>query len=154
MKNTLRLDAGVYQRVRYNVLERFDSTTKYGFVDDFLVIGAGEGSFEKLMDTYRTDAPSIQQNKEFAEALEETGSGEVVVYANVPPILSVMKSNMEESLRARLATFQSVFGRLNLLATGPFLQVAAQFSLDLPGKRDRSIFKRGTESKNFKCIVR
>ena len=130
-ENTLRLDAGVYQRVRYNVLERFDGILKYGFVDDFLVIGAGEGSFEKLMDTYRTDMPTVQQNKEFAGALEKIGAGEVVVFANVPPILSVM-NDVEESLQTRLAIFQSVFGRLNLLETGPFLQVAAQFSPDLP----------------------
>ena len=130
-ENTLRLNAGVYQRVRYNAIERFDGIAKYGFVDDFLVIGAGEGSFEKLMDTYRTDMPSIQQNEEFAKALEKTGSGEVVVFANVPPILSVM-NDVEALLRKRLGIFQSVFGRLNLLETGPFLQVAAQFNPNLP----------------------
>ena len=130
--NTLRLNAGVYQRVRYNALEILGGIAKYGFVDDFLVIGTGEGSFERLMDTYRTGMPSIRQNKEFDRALEETGSGEVVVYANVPPILSVMKNDVEESLRTRLAIFQSVFGRLNLLETGPFLQVAAQFNPKLP----------------------
>ena len=131
-ENTLRLNAGVYQSVRYNAIEIPGGIAKYGFVDDFLVIGTGEGSFERLMDTYRTDMPSIQENKEFDRALEETRSGEVVVYANVPPILSVMKNNIEESLGTRLAIFQSVFGRLNLLETGRFLQVAAQFNPDLP----------------------
>ena len=33
--NTLHLDAGVYQRVRYNAMERFDLVIKYGFVDEF-----------------------------------------------------------------------------------------------------------------------
>lgn len=131
-ENTLRLNAGVYQRVRYNAIEIPGGIAKYGFVDDFLVIGTGEGSFERLMDTYRTSMPSIRQNKEFDRALEETGSGEVVVYANVPPILSVIKNNIEESLGTRLAIFQSVFGRLNLLETGSLLQVAAQFNPDLP----------------------
>lgn len=130
--NTLRLNAGVYQRVRYNAIEIPSGIAKYGFVDDFLVIGMGDGSFERLLDTYRTDMPSIRQNKEFDRALEETGTGEVVVYANVPSILSVMQNDIEESLRTRLAIFQSVFGRLNLLETGPFLQVAAQFNPDLP----------------------
>ena len=75
-ENTLRLNAGVYQRVRYNAIEIPGGIAKYGFVDDFLVIGTGEGSFERLMDTYRTGMPSIRQNKEFDRALEETGSGE------------------------------------------------------------------------------
>ena len=129
-ENTLRLDAGVYQRVRYNALERFDSITKYGFVGDFLVIGAGEGSFEKLLDTYSKDAPSIQQNQEFTETLDKIGSGEAIVFANVPPILPVI--GLADWERRNLATFQSVFGRLNLLETGSVLQVAAQFTLNQP----------------------
>ena len=141
--NTLHLDAGVYQRVRYNALERFDSITKYGFVDDFLVIGAGEGSFEKLMDTYRTDMPSLQQNKEFARALDKIGSGEVIVFANVPSILPVMDSVVGLGGRRNLATFQSVFGRLNLLETDSFFQVTAQFTPDQPENEIGLFLKEG-----------
>ena len=140
-QNTLRLDAGVYQRVRYNVLERFDGIVKYGFVDDFLVIGAGEGSFEKLMDTYRTDMPSIQQNTEFAETLEKIGSGEVIVFANVPPILPVI--GLAEWERRNLAIFQSVFGRLSLMETGSFLQVATQFTPNQPENEIGLFLKEG-----------
>ena len=139
-ENTLRLNAGVYQRVRYNVLERFDSIMKYGFVDEFLVIGAGEGSFERLMVTYRTDMPSIQQNKEFDRAVEETEAGEVVVYANVPSILPMLGLAGWE--RRNLAIFQSMFGWINLLETGTFLQVAAQFNPDLP-ENEIGLFLKG-----------
>lgn len=149
--NTLRLDAGVYQRVRYNAIERFDGIAKYGFVDDFLVIGAGEGSFERLMDIYRTDMPSIQQNEEFAEALEKIGSGEVVVYANVPPILSVL-NDFEALLRKRLGIFQSVFGRLNLLETGTFLQVAAQFNPDLPENEIGLFLREGQKLETLNAL--
>ncbi len=151
-ENTLRLNAGVYQRVRYNAIEIPGGIAKYGFVDDFLVIGTGEGSFERLMDTYRTGMPSIRENKEFDRALEETGSGEVVVYANVPPILSVMQNNVEESLRTRLAIFQSVFGRLNLLETGPFLQVAAQFNPDLPENEIGSFLREGQRLETLNAL--
>ena len=135
--NTLRIEAGVYQRVRYNALERFDAIVKYGFVDDFLVIGVGDGSFEKLMDTYRTDMPSIQQNTAFAGALEKIGSGEVIVFANVPPTLPLV--DLAEWERRNLATFQSAFGRLNFLETGPFLQIAAQFTPN-PPENEISLF--------------
>ena len=133
-QNTLRLDAGVYQRVRYNVLERFNGIVKYGFVDDFLVIGAGEGSFEKLMDTYRTDMPSVEQNTEFAEGLKKIGSGEVIVFAKVPSILPEENIGLGLGPRERrnLAAFQSVFGRLSLMETGAFLQVAARFTPNQP----------------------
>ena len=149
-ENTLRLDAGVYQRVRYNALERFDSITKYGFVGDFLVIGAGEGSFEKLMDTYSEDSPSIQQNPEFAEALKKTGSGEAIVFANVPPILPVI--GFAEWERRNLATFQSVFGRLNLLETGSFLQVAAQFTPNPPDNEIEMFLKEGSRLETLNAV--
>ena len=148
--NTLHLDAGVYQRVRYNALERFNSIVKYGFVEDFLVIGAGEGSFEKLMDTYRTDIPSIQQNPEFTEVLAEMGSGEVIVFANVPPVLPVV--GFAEWERRNLAIFQSVFGRLNFLETGPFLQVTAQFTPDLPENEVGLFLKEGQALETLNAV--
>ena len=139
--NTLHVDAGVYQRVHYNALEINNGIFKYGFVDDFFVLGVGEGSFEKLMDTYRTDMPSVQQNKEFAGALKKIGSGEVIVYANIPPILPVI--GLAEWERRNLATFESVFGRLNLLETGSFLQVAAQFTPNPPESEIGLFLKEG-----------
>ena len=40
--NTFHIDAGEYQRVRYNMMEvNQQHTVKYGFVDEFLVLGAG-----------------------------------------------------------------------------------------------------------------
>ena len=140
-QNTLRLDAGVYQRVRYNALERFNTIVKYGFVDDFLVIGAGEGSFETLMDTYRTDMPSIQQNTEFAETLAKIGSGEVIVFANVPSIVPMI--GLADWERRNLAIFQSLFGRLSLMETGSFLQVATQFTPNLPENEIGLFLKEG-----------
>jgi len=148
--NTLRLDAGVYQRVRYNALERFNAIVKYGVVDDFLVIGAGDGSFEKLMDTYRTDLPSVEQNPEFAEALEKIGAGEVTVFANVPPILPVVGLAAWE--RRNLATFQSMFGRLNLLETGAFLQITAQFTPNPPENEIGLFLKEGQALETLNAV--
>lgn len=149
--NTLHLDAGVYQRVRYNAMERFDTITKYGFVDDFLVIGANEGSFEKLMDTYQTDMPSIEQNEKFASALKKVGSGEVIVFADVPSALSLPIGLAEWEHRG-LAVFQSVFGRLNLLETGPFLRVAAQFNPNLPENEIGMFLKQGQSLKTLNAL--
>ena len=148
--NTLHVDAGVYQGVRYNAMQRFEAVFKYGFVDDFLVIGAGEESFEKLMDTYRADAPSIQQNREFTKVLEEIGSGEVIVFANVPHILPVI--GLAEWERRNLATFHSVFGRLNLLETDSFLQVAAQFNPDPPENEIGLFLKEGQKLESLNAV--
>ena len=148
--NILHLDAGVYQRVRYNALERHNAIVKYGFVDDFLVIGVGDESFEKLMDTYRTDMPSLQQNPKFDGALEKIGSGEVIVFANVPPILPML--GLADWERKNLATFQSVFGRLNLLETGPFLQVTTQFTPNPPENEIGLFLKEGQELETLNAV--
>ncbi|MCY4570202.1 MAG: hypothetical protein OXD49_18090 [Candidatus Poribacteria bacterium] len=151
-ETTLRLDAGVYQRVRYNVLEGLDSPLKYGFVDEYLVIGAGEGSFEKLLDTYRTDLPSIQQKPEFAKGLEKIGSGEVIVYANVPHVLPAMEGSLDRWMRAHFPIFKSVFGQLNLLETGPFLQVAVEYDLNLPENEIGMFLKEGQRLKTLNAL--
>ena len=148
---TLRLDAGVYQRVQYNALERPDGILKYGFVDEYLVIGEGEGSFERLMDTYRNDLPSIQQNQEFSDILEEMESGEVSVFVNIPYILPVM-GDLDESMQTYLRPFQSIFGRLNLLETGPFLQVAAQLNPNPPENEISLFLKEGQRLKTLNAL--
>ena len=140
--NTLRLDAGVYQRVRYNVMEMDQNIAKYGFVGDFLVLGVGEGAFEKLMDAYRKDAPSIRENPKFAKASKKLGTGVAVVFADVPSALSLM-NDLDESNRERFAIFQSFFGRLNLLETGPFLQVIVEFDPNLPENEIGLFLKKG-----------
>ena len=151
-ENALRLDAGVYQRVRYNVLEGLDSIIKYGFVDECLVIGAGEGSFEKLLDTYRTDLPSIQQNPEVAKGLENIGSGEVVVFADVPHVLPIMEDSLDKWMRTQFPIFKSVFGRLNLLETSPFLRVAMEFDPNLPENEIGLFLKEGHRFKTLNAL--
>ena len=128
---TLHLDAGVYQRVHYNAMEVPHNIVKYGFVDEFLVLGAGEGAFETLMDTYRKNAPSIRENPEFTQASKKFGSGVASVFADVPSILPMI-GDLDEVNRQRFAIFQSFFARLNLLETEPFFQAAVQFNPDLP----------------------
>lgn len=150
-ENTLRLDAGVYQRARYNAMEMSQNIAKYGFVGDFLVLGVGEGAFEKLMDTYRKDAPSIRQNPKFAKASKKLGSGVAVVFADVPSALSLI-NDLDESNRERFSIFQSFFGQLNLLETGPLLQVVAQFNPNLPENEIGLFLKKGAALKTPKAL--
>lgn len=148
---TLRLEAGVYQRVHYNAMEMPQNIAKYGFVDEFLVLGAGEGAFETLMDTYRKDAPSIRQNPEFTKASKKLGSGVVSVFADVPSILPMI-GDLDEANRQRFAIFQSFFARLNLLETEPFFQATVQFNPDLPENEIGLFLKKGAALKTLKAL--
>ena len=146
--NTLRLDAGVYQRVRYNAMEVAQSSiVKYGFVDEFLVLGAGEGAFEKLLDIYRKDTPSIRENPKFTDAVEEIGSGVAMMFADIPFLLSII-SDLDAVTRERFAIFQSIFARLNLLETEPFFRASVQFNPDIPEGNEIGLFlKKGAALK-------
>jgi len=148
---TLRLDAGVYQRVHYNAMEMPQNIAKYGFVDEFLVLGAGEGAFETLMDTYRKDAPSIRENPEFTKASKRLSSGVVSVFADVPSILPMI-GDLDEANRQRFAIFQSFFARLNLLETEPFFQATVQFNPDLPENEIGLFLKKGAALKTPKAL--
>ena len=148
---TLRLDAGVYQRVHYNAMEMAQNIVKYGFVSEFLVLGAGEGAFEKLMDTYRKDAPSIRQNQEFTKASKKLGSGVASVFADIPSALSMI-GNLDEVNRKRFAIFQSLFARINLLETEPFFQASLQFNPDLPENEIGLFLKKGAALKTPKAL--
>ncbi len=146
--NTLRLDAGVYQRVRYNAMEVAQGPiVKYGFVDEFLVLGAGEGAFEKLLDIYRKDTPSIRENPKFTDAVEEIGSGVAMMFADIPFLLSII-SDLDAVTRERFAIFQSIFARLNLLETEPFFRASVQFNPDIPEGNEIGLFlKKGAALK-------
>lgn len=148
---TLRLDAGVYQRVHYNAMEMAQNIAKYGFVDEYLVLGVGEGAFEKLLDTYRKDAPSIQQNREFTDAAKEMGSGVASVFADIPSILPMI-GDLDEANRQRFAIFQSFFARLNLLEPEPLFQASVQFNPDLPENEIGLFLKKGTALKTPKAL--
>ncbi len=149
--NTLRLDAGVYQRARYNVMEMDSDIAKYGFVGDFLVLGVGEWSFEKLMDTYRKDAPSIRENKEFSAIPKKMKAGEVIVFADVGAAPSGI-GGLNEWGQTRLSIFQSIFFRLNLLEKGPYCQAVARFDPNAPDFSENEISPFLEEGKKLETL--
>ena len=150
--NTLHVDAGVYQRVRYNTLKINNDIFKYGFVDDFLVLGVGEGSFEKLLDVYRTDAPDMQENEEVNRALEETGSGQVIVFAHIDYVFMVL-SGLDVWVETQLPVFPLLFGHLNLLETAPLLQLAVRFKPDAPPNNEIGMFlKEGAKLETVNAL--
>ena len=152
--NILRLNAGVYQRVHYNAMEMQQNIIKYGFVDEYLVLGAGEGAFEKLLDTYRKGPPSIRKNPKFTDAAKKMGSGVAMAFADIQSILPMIDdfNELDPVNRERLAIFQSLFARLNLLETGPFFSVSVQFNPDLPENEIGMFLKEGAALKTPKAL--
>lgn len=142
--NTLHLNAGVYRGVRYNALKIDDDIVRYGFVDDFFVLGVGEGSFETLLDVYRTDTPDIQENEEFNSALKKVGYGEVIVLVHID-YAYMMLTGSHVWIQTQLPIFPLLFGRINLLETAPLFHLAVQFKPDAALDQDIRMFMKEKE---------
>lgn len=133
--NTLHIDAGEYEGVRYNMMKvNQQYIAKYGFVDEFLVLGVGEGAFEKLMDTFRKNAPSIEKNTQYAEISEKLGSGQVSIFCATHQIpkdtgeAHVLGALIAEALLTVLRSFDVTLVEFNLLETGEFFTLRGQFT--------------------------
>ena len=140
-ESTWHPNAGEYKRTPYNMMEINGKVVKYGFVGEFLVLGAGETAFEKLMDTYRKDAPSINENREFTEVSKKFGTGVVTTFADLPYLLSL--GDLGEANQKRLAIFESLFARINLLEKGPLFQANVQFDPNVPDNEIALFLKKG-----------
>ena len=136
--NILHIDAGKYQRVRYNMLKLNQQTIKYGFIDEFLVLGVGESAFEKLMDTFRKKAPSIAKNTHYAEISEKLGSGQISLFCNVQQTVKDFPidkdkedlNDLEKLIAAldELDFCEVMLGEFNLLEIGEFLTLHAELT--------------------------
>ncbi|MDE0556324.1 MAG: DUF3352 domain-containing protein [Candidatus Poribacteria bacterium] len=137
--NTFHVDAGEYQRVPYNMMKvNQQYVAKYGFVDEFLVLGIGENAFEKLMDTFRKKGPSIAKNTHYAKISKAVGSGQVSLFCNVQHTLKNFRvdgekedlNDLEKLITAldQLDIFEVLLGEFNLLETGEFFTLHGPFT--------------------------
>ncbi|MDE0638416.1 MAG: DUF3352 domain-containing protein [Candidatus Poribacteria bacterium] len=147
----LKLDAGEHRKVKYNTLQMPDVLFTYGFVSDFLVVGIGENSFEKLIDTYRKKSLSIQKNESYSKAFKKCGVGQVTGFINVSGLLPLLQ-DLSDIERTQLQTFKTVFAQLNLLEVEPLFQLYTEFDSNLPESRIVPFLKEGDELEILKSL--
>lgn len=148
---TLKLDAGEHRKVKYNTLQMPDVLFTYGFVSDFLVVGIGENSFEKLIDTYRKKTLSILKNESYSKAFKKCNVGQVTGFINVSGLLPLLQ-DLSDIERTQLQTFKTVFAQLNLLEVEPLFQLYTEFDSSLPESRIAPFLKEGDELEILKSL--
>lgn len=148
---TLNLDSGEHRKVKYNTLQMPDVLFTYGFVNDFLVVGIGENSFEKLIDTYRKKIPSIRKNESYSKAFKKCNVGQVTGFINVSGLLPLLQ-DLSDIERTQLQTFKTVFAQLNLLEVEPLFQLYTEFDSSLPESRIAPFLKEGDELEILKSL--
>ena len=140
----LTLDAGEHRKVKYNTLQMPDVLLTYGFVGDFLVVGIGKNSFEKLIDTYRKKSESILKNESYTEVSKNIGSAQVSLYLDLRRIIPFVE-DMDVDVRIQLEAFSKVGAGLNLLETGPMFQLFTIFDPNFPESQVSRPLKEGKE---------
>ncbi len=148
---TLKLDAGEHRKVKYNTLQMPNVLFTYGFVGDFLVVGIGENSFEKLIDTYRKKSLSIHKNESYSKVSKKYDVGQVTGFFNVSGLLPLLQG-LSDIERTQLQTFKTVFAQLNLLEVEPLFQLYTEFDSSLPENRIAPFLKEGDELEILKSL--
>lgn len=148
---TLKPDVGQHRKVKYNTLQMPDVLFTYGFVGDFFVVGIGENSFEKLIDTYRKKSLSIQKNESYSKAFKKCDVGQVTGYVNVSGLLPLLQ-DLSDIERTQLQTFKTVFAQLNLLEVEPLFQVYTEFDSTLAESKIGPFLKEGNELEILKSL--
>lgn len=145
---TLKLDVGKHEKVKYNTLQFPEFLITYGFVNEFLVVGIGENSFAKLIDTYRKKLPSIQKNGSFSKVSKKYGDGQLSVSINVPEILPLLQG-LSTTERNHFEAFNTIFARINLLEVEPVLKIYTEFTPNLNDNIVSMFLKEGSVLQTF-----
>ncbi|MDE0315467.1 MAG: hypothetical protein OXM61_11230 [Candidatus Poribacteria bacterium] len=148
---TLKPNAGEHRKVKYDTLQMPDVLFNYGFVGDFLVVGIGENSFEKLIDTYRKKTLSIEKNESYSKVSKKYEMGQVTGFINVSGLLPLLQG-LSDIERTQLQTFKTVFAQLNLLEVAPLFQFYTEFDSTLPESRIGPFLKEGDELEILKSL--
>ncbi len=148
---TLKPNAGEHRKVKYDTLQMPGVLFNYGFVGDFLVVGIGENSFEKLIDTYRKKSLSIQKNETYSKVSKKYEMGQVTGFFNVSGLLPLLQG-LSDIERTQLQTFKTVFAQFNLLEVGPLFQLYTEFDSTLPESRIGPFLKEGDELEILKSL--
>ncbi len=148
---TLKLEAGEHRKVKYETLQMPDVLFTYGFVGDFLVVGIGENSFEKLIDTYRKKSLSIHKNESYSKVSKKYDVGQVTGFFNVSGLLPLLQ-DLSDIEQTQLQTFKTVFAQFNLLEVDPLFQLYTEFDSSLPESRIAPFLKEGDELKILKSL--
>ena len=145
----LSIGAGEYRKINYDTLQMPDVLFTYGFVEDFLVVGIGENSFEKMIDTYRKKAESIKKNQSFVETSKIIGSDQISLYFDTRRVLPFIE-DMDAEARVQLQPLSKLGIGLNLLEKGPILQLYTNFDPNIPESYLSRFLKEGKELTTLK----
>ena len=117
--NPVQPQAGNYQGITYHTAQLNTMELTYGRVDEtLLLIGITPGSFEKMVDTYKTEGRAITENTAYRPVADKFGKSEVFAFVDVETGSPYLKAILPPSVGAQLDAFQTLVYRWDLMKPG------------------------------------
>lgn len=117
--NPVQPQAGNYQGITYHTAQLNTMELTYGRVDEtLLLIGITPGSFEKMVDTYKTEGRAITENTAYRPVADKFGKSEVFAFVDVETGSPYLKAILPPSVGAQLDAFETLVYRWDLMKPG------------------------------------
>lgn len=132
--NPVQPEAGTYQGVTYHTAQLNTLQLTYGRVDEtLLLIGITSGSFQKMVDVYKTSRESITSNASYRSIAEKYGKREVFAFVDVETGSPYLKAILPPVIGAQLDAFQTLAYSWALLKRGSSQQLYGTLKEDAQG---------------------
>ena len=125
--NAVSLTQETYQGIEYHTMHANNGAFRYGSVNkDLFLIGITDGSFKKMVDTYKTENTSIAANEAYRSAMDQFGGSEMFAFVNVDRALPFIKVMFPPAIGNGLVSVQSLVYSWDLLNQGGTQKLYAQ----------------------------
>ena len=123
-----------YQGIRYHTAQLNTMELTYGRVDEtLLVIGITPGSFEKMVDVYKTSRESITSNASYRSVADKYGKHEVFAYVDAETGSPYLKALLPPVVGKQLDAFQTLVYSWDLLKPSGSQQLSGTLKENLQG---------------------
>ena len=117
--NPRQPEVGNYQGIAYHTAQLNTMELTYGRVDATrLLVGITPGSFQKMVDVYKTSRESIASNDLYRSVADTHGKSEVFAFADVETGSPYLKAILPPLVGAQLDAFQTLTYSWELLQPG------------------------------------
>lgn len=125
---------GEYGDMPYHTAQVNTMHFTYGRVNEtLLLVGITPGSFEKMIDTYKTEGSAITENPDYDAVVDTFGKSEVFAFVNVETAGPFLKVILTPPIRTQLDAFQTLVYRWELLRPGGSQQLYGKLKNNTQG---------------------
>ena len=132
--NPVQPEEGDYQGITYHTAQLNTLQLTYGSINEtLLLVGITPGSFEKMIDTYKTEEKAIIESTAYRAAADKFGKSEVFAFVNVEIGSPYLKAILPSVVGAQLDAFQTLTYSWELLQPGGTQQLSGTLKNDAQG---------------------